>query len=146
MSTTYYVLTVLGAAMVGFSAVSVFLGVKYVVEPLAAYGIPRSWWPWLGTAKALGAAGLLAGLVVPAIGAAAGIALVLYFTGAVITVLRARWYAHVAAPLLYVAPVVGARALKFPACASPPAGRPGTAPTGRVARTTRPVVFRSGGH
>ena len=59
-----------------------FLRAKWVVRPLADYGVPQSWWPWLGTAKAAGAAGLLAGLLVPAIGVLAGICLVLYFTGA----------------------------------------------------------------
>jgi hypothetical protein len=111
MFTVYNAVTVLGALMIGFSAVSVFLGAKWVVEPLAAYGVPRSWWPWLGTAKAAGAAGLLAGLFVPAVGAAAAICLVLYFTGAVITVLRARWYSHVQWPLMYAAPAVASLVL-----------------------------------
>jgi hypothetical protein len=111
MSTTYVVVTVLAAAMVGFSAGSVFAHATWVVEPLAEYGVPRSWWPWLGAAKAAGALGLLVGLFVPVIGLIAGIGLVLYFTGAVITVLRARWYSHVPFPLLYVAPVIGSLAI-----------------------------------
>lgn len=73
--------------------------------------IPRSWWPWLGTAKAAGAVGLLAGLFVPVVGVIAGIGLVVYFAGAVITVVRARWYSHIPFPLIYVAPVVGSLAL-----------------------------------
>ncbi|MEU4688308.1 DoxX family protein [Actinoplanes sp. NPDC023714] len=101
----YVVVTVVAALWVGFSAVSVFLGARWVVEPLAAYGVPRSWWVWLGTAKALGAAGLLAGLLVPMIGVVAGIGLILYFLGAVITVLRARAWGHVVFPLLYLTPV-----------------------------------------
>ncbi|MQA95337.1 MAG: DoxX family protein [Streptosporangiales bacterium] len=72
---------------------------------LAEYGVPPSW-PWLGTAKAAGALGLLAGLFVPVIGVLAGIGLVLYFLGAVTTVLRARSYAHIPYPLLYLTPVV----------------------------------------
>ncbi|GAA1521322.1 DoxX family protein [Streptomyces albidochromogenes] len=105
------VVTVLAAVLVGFSAASVFLRAPWVVRPMADYGIPRSWLPWLGTAKAAGAAGLLAGLLVPAVGAAAGIALVLYFTGAVVAVVRARWYAHIPFPLVYAAPVVGSLVL-----------------------------------
>ncbi|WP_309113618.1 DoxX family protein [Saccharothrix sp.] len=108
MSTAYVVATILGAFLAGFSAVSVFAGAKWVVEPLAAYGVPRSWWTWLGVAKALGAIGLVAGLFVPAVGVAAAIGLVLYFTGAVITVLRAKSYGHVAFPLIYMAPAVAA--------------------------------------
>ncbi|MQA87095.1 MAG: DoxX family protein [Streptosporangiales bacterium] len=115
MSTAYLVVTVLASAWVGFSAALVFFRAKWVVQPLADYGVPRSWWPWLGTAKAAGAAGLLVGLFVPVIGVMAGIGLVLYFTGAVITVVRARWYSHIPFPLLYLAPVVGALALGFTA-------------------------------
>lgn len=106
MPSAYVIFVLLGAAMAAFSAGSVFVRAKWVVEPLAAYRVPRSWWPWLGTAKAAGAVGLLVGLAVPIIGTIAGIGLVLYFAGAVITVLRARWYSHVPFPLMYMAPVV----------------------------------------
>ncbi|MFC8132520.1 DoxX family protein [Streptomyces sp. NPDC057302] len=115
MSTAYVVVTVLAAVMVGFSAASVFLRAKWVVEPMADYGVPLSWLPLLGAAKAAGAAGLLVGLLVPAIGVAAGICLALYFAGAVVTVIRARWYAHIPFPLLYAAPVIGALTLGFAA-------------------------------
>jgi hypothetical protein len=111
MSTAHVVVTLLGAALAAFSAGSVFVGAAWVVGPLADYGVPRAWWPWLGTAKAAGAAGLLAGLAVPAIGVAAAIGLILYFTGAVITVLRARSYTHIPFPLIYAAPVVAGLAL-----------------------------------
>ncbi|MEV5981866.1 DoxX family protein [Streptomyces sp. NPDC052114] len=111
MSTTHVVVTVVAAAMTGFSAASVFLRAKWVTQPMADYGIPVSWLPWLGTAKAAGAAGLLVGLLVPAIGIAAGACLVLYFAGAVVAVVRARWYTHIPFPLVYAAPVVGALAL-----------------------------------
>ncbi|UOZ05290.1 DoxX family protein [Amycolatopsis sp. WQ 127309] len=111
MSTAHLIVSIAGAAMAGFSAFSVFTHAKWVVEPLAEYGVPRSWWPWLGVAKAAGAAGLIAGLAVPAIGVAAGIGLVLYFTGALVTVARAKSYAHLAFPLVYVAPVVASLAL-----------------------------------
>ena len=115
MSIAYVVITVLAAAMVGFSAASVFFRAKWVVDPLADYGVPRSWWPWLGAAKAAGAVGLLVGLYVPVIGVIAGICLVLYFAGAVVTVVRARSYSHIPFPLLYVAPVIGSLALAFAA-------------------------------
>ncbi|HEX9338294.1 MAG TPA: DoxX family protein [Pseudonocardiaceae bacterium] len=115
MSTAHIVVTVLAAAEVGFSAVSVFLRAQWVTRSLADYGVPRSWAPWLGTAKAAGAAGLLVGLLVPVIGVLAGICLVLYFTGAVITVVRAHWYSHIPYPLVFVAPVVAALVLGFAA-------------------------------
>ncbi|WP_037607866.1 DoxX family protein [Streptacidiphilus rugosus] len=111
MSTAYTAVTVVGAALAAFSAGSVLAGATWVTEPLTAYGVPRSWWTWLGAAKAAGALGLLIGLLVPLVGIAAGIGLVLYFTGAVITVVRARSYAHIPFPLIYLAPVVASLAL-----------------------------------
>jgi hypothetical protein len=106
------VVTLLGAAFVAFSAVSVFIRASWVAEPLTEYGVPRSWWPWLGTAKAAGALGLVAGLVVPGLGVAAGICLVLYFIGAEGTVLRARSYSHVPFPLIYLAVSASVLALR----------------------------------
>ncbi|MEV0156926.1 DoxX family protein [Micromonospora sp. NPDC050686] len=115
MSTAYTVVTVAAALWVGFSAACAFFRAPWVVGPLAEYGVPRSWWPWLGAAKAAGALGLLVGLFVPVIGVLAAVGLVIYFVGAVVTVVRARAYAHVPFPLLYLAPVVGALALGFAA-------------------------------
>ncbi|RKS08839.1 DoxX-like protein [Nocardiopsis sp. Huas11] len=103
--------TVLAAAFVGFSAVSVFIRAPWVTGPMADYGVPESWMLWLGTAKAVGAVGLVVGLFVPVIGLLATIGLCLYFTGAVVTVLRARSYTHIAFPLIYLAPVVAAAVL-----------------------------------
>ncbi|WP_043502428.1 DoxX family protein [Georgenia sp. SUBG003] len=111
MSTVYVVVTVFAALWVGFSAVSLLRGASWVTDSLTDYGVPRGWWRWLGAAKAAGALGLLIGLVVPAVGVAAAAGLVLYFTGAVITVVRARAYSHVPYPLLYLAPVVGSLAV-----------------------------------
>nr|BFE78445.1 hypothetical protein GCM10020093_010460 [Planobispora longispora] len=111
MSTTATVVTVLAALWVGFSAFSLLRRAEWVVKPLTDYGVPRSWWTWLGAAKAAGAAGLLVGLLVPAIGVLAGICLILYFAGAVITVLRARSYSTVVFPLLYMGPVIAALVL-----------------------------------
>ncbi|HEX3590395.1 MAG TPA: DoxX family protein [Pseudonocardiaceae bacterium] len=113
MSTVLIVVSLVGAAMVAFSAVSVFTHAEWVMKPLADYGVPSSWTPWLGAAKAAGAAGLVAGVFVPVIGVISGIALVLYFLGAVITVLRARWFSHIPFPLLYLAPVAASLALRF---------------------------------
>ena len=115
MSTAYSVVTILAAAMVGYSAAAVFFRARWVVQGLTDYSVPNSWWPWLGTAKAAGAAGLLVGLFVSVIGIMAEIGLVLYFAGAVVTVVRARWYSHIPYPLVFVAPVVAAMALRFAA-------------------------------
>ncbi|MGW5420138.1 DoxX family protein [Streptomyces sp. NPDC003943] len=111
MSTTATVVTAVAAFMAGFSGVSIFVRAKFVVEPLAEYGVPRSIWNLLGALKLAGAVGLLVGYVVPAIGIAAAIGLVLYFAGAVITVARARAYGHIPFPLIYMAPAVAVLAL-----------------------------------
>lgn len=108
MNTLTTVIVVLVAAWVGFSAYAVLTGKSWVVDNLADYGVPRRWWPWLGITKLLGTAGLVAGIWVPALGVAAAVGLVLYFAGAVATVLRARAYGHVVYPLLYLTPVVAA--------------------------------------
>ena len=108
MSTTATLVTVFAALWVGFSAFSVFTHKSWVVDNFVDYGVPRAAWPWLGTAKLLGAAGLIVGLWVPTIGVAAAAALVLYFVGAVITVLRAHAWSHVPFPLLYLAPAAAA--------------------------------------
>jgi hypothetical protein len=115
MSIAYVVVTILAAAWVGYSAASLLFRAKWVVQALTDYSVPHSWWPWLGTAKAAGAAGLLVGLFVPVIGAIAEIGLVLYFAGALVTVVRARWYSHIPYPLVYLAPVVASIALRFAA-------------------------------
>ncbi len=86
---------------------------------MADYSVPRSWWTWAGTAKAAGAAGLPAGLFVPAVGLLAGTGLVLYFAGAVVTVVRARRYSRIPFPLLYAAPVAGGR---WPVAGAPALG------------------------
>ncbi|NLG21856.1 MAG: DoxX family protein [Actinomycetales bacterium] len=111
MSTTATVVVIIAAAWVGFSAYSLFTHKAYVVDNLRDYGVPESWWPWLGTAKALGAVGLLVGLVLPAVGVAAAAGLVLYFTGAVIAIVRAGTYSHIPFPLLYLAPALAAGVL-----------------------------------
>ncbi|MFI1658981.1 DoxX family protein [Streptomyces sp. NPDC020472] len=111
MSTTAVVVTAVAAFMAGFSGVSVFAKAPFVVGPLAEYGVPRSIWNLLGAAKVAGALGLVVGFYVPVIGTLAAIGLVLYFAGAVITVIRAGAYGHVAFPLIYMAPAVAVLAL-----------------------------------
>ena len=100
----HIIVAVLAALWVGFSAYAILIRAPWVVEPLRAYGVPAAWWRWLGLAKAAGPAGLLVGLLVPGIGVLARIGLVVYFIGAVVTVLRARSYKTVIFPVLYLVP------------------------------------------
>lgn len=112
MSTACVIVTVGAALWVGFSATAVLSRAGWIAKALTDYGVAPSWWPWLGVAKALGAAGLLIGLAVPVVGSLAAVGLVLYFAGAVVTVVRARFYSHIPYPLVYLAPVVAAMVLR----------------------------------
>ncbi|MFJ3793346.1 DoxX family protein [Kitasatospora sp. NPDC090091] len=105
MSVAHVVLAVVSAVWVGFSGFSLARRAEFVTQPLVEYGVPRSWWTPLALAKLAGAAGLLVGLAIPAIGVAAAVGLILYFLGAVITNVRARSYKTVPFPLLYLVPV-----------------------------------------
>ena len=69
-----------------------------VVDAIGSLGVPLAWFPALAMAEAAGAVGLVIGLWVPALGIAAGIGVVLYFTGAVATHVRAH-DRELAAPL-----------------------------------------------
>ncbi|MDN3028886.1 DoxX family protein [Streptomyces sp. S.PB5] len=109
--TIHVIVTLLAAAMSGYSGAVVLTRADWIVKALTDYRVPQPWWPYLGTAKVSGAVGLVAGLFFPPLGIVAGAALVLYFTGAVITVARARWYTHIPFPLVYATPVVAALAL-----------------------------------
>ncbi|MGW6423301.1 DoxX family protein [Nocardia sp. NPDC055053] len=111
MNTAYVIVTVIAALWVGFSAFSLLRRAAFVVDPLVEYGVPQTWWTPLGLAKAAGSIGLIVGLWIPAIGIAAAIGLILYFAGAVVTVLRARSYKTVAFPLMYLLPVAVALGL-----------------------------------
>lgn len=112
MNTAHIIITVLTAAWVGFSAYATFTHASWVVDNFADYRIPTTWWPRLGAAKATGAVGLLVGLAIPALGVAATTGLVLYFLGALIAVVRAHAYGHIPYPLMYLAPIVLAAALR----------------------------------
>ncbi|MEU6350233.1 DoxX family protein [Streptomyces sp. NPDC047072] len=111
MTTAHTLTTLLAAAMAAYSGTVVLTRADWIVKALTDYAVPRAWWPYLGAAKLTGAAGLLIGLAVPPIGIAAAIGLVLYFTGAALTVVRARWYTHIPFPLLYAAPAIAALTL-----------------------------------
>jgi hypothetical protein len=82
MFTVYVIVTVLAAVVYGSAAVANLAGHSYPKAQADKLGVPYAWIPWLGTALGAGALGLLAGFVVPALGVAAGVGLVLYFVGA----------------------------------------------------------------
>jgi len=89
MHTAYLVITLVFGLMVSYSGVGKIrrdpLQVKVVHETV---GIPLKYFPQLAACEFAGAAGLVVGIWWPLIGIAAGIGLVLYFVGAVVSNLR----------------------------------------------------------
>ncbi|MFJ9577610.1 DoxX family protein [Streptomyces sp. NPDC101191] len=106
MFIAYAVVAALLALALAASAFLTFTRNPQVTGNMTKLGVPESWLPWLGTAKAAGALGLLAGLVVPALGAAAAVGLVLYFLGALISHVRAK--DHAVAPVVVLTLLSGA--------------------------------------
>jgi len=113
MSVALVVVTIAAAASnIGAAAVD-FLRVQWLLDNMTKYGVPLSWTNPLGLAKAACGAGLLVGLALPGIGLAAAIGLVLYFVGAVATVVRARWYSHVPFPTVMLVLAVAALVVRL---------------------------------
>lgn len=90
MFIAYLVVAVLLALLLLASGSLLLAKEKGVTTTMTELGVPLSWFPLLATAKFAGALGLLAGIVHRPLGIAASIGIVLYFTGAVITHLRAK--------------------------------------------------------
>jgi DoxX-like family len=85
-----------------WAAVADLAHAKFILANMNEVGVPRSWLPALGTLKLAGAVGLLLGpLGTPFIGVAATNGLVLFFTGALVTHLRARVFYNLAFPSGY---------------------------------------------
>ncbi|MEV0710017.1 MULTISPECIES: DoxX family protein [Nocardia] len=111
MSIAYIVVTVLAALAAAFAAGYDVVAADRVRETMLGYGLPLWSLAPLAVIKAVGALGLLAGLLYPGLGLAAAIGLVLYFVLAVATIVRARAYADIGYPLPYLALAAGSLAL-----------------------------------
>ncbi|MCV7259174.1 DoxX family protein [Mycobacterium shimoidei] len=98
MTIAYLVVTLVTVVVTAFVAVADYVPARFVLANSAEVGVPRSWLPMLGTLKLAGAVGLVAGLVLPAVGIAAAVGLVLFFIGAVVTHLRAGVLYNIAFP------------------------------------------------
>jgi DoxX-like family len=92
MFIAYLIVTILTAAANIFSATLDFIRYKQVSINMAKAGVPESWMTLLGILKGAAAAGLLVGIGVPLVGAAAALGLICFFVAALITHLRARDY------------------------------------------------------
>ncbi|GAB3500091.1 DoxX family protein [Amycolatopsis cihanbeyliensis] len=113
MFTLYLVVVLVTATGTLAAAVADFLRTEWILGNMRKYGLPKSWIHPLGAVKAAGALGLLAGFAVPALGIAAAAGLVLYFAGAMLTVARARWYAHLVYPGVFLLLATGSLALRL---------------------------------
>jgi hypothetical protein len=102
MRSAYLIVTIVAAIANIYAASADFKRPKWILLNMSKLGIAERWLPSLGWLKALGAIGLLAGIAIPAIGVAAAAGLVLFFVGAMITAMRARWYAHLPYPLVWM--------------------------------------------
>ena len=114
MFIAYIVVTTLAAAANFFSAAADFVRYKQVMVNMTRVGVPVSWMTPLGLLKAAGALGLLVGIVVPPIGIAAAVGLVLFFVGAIITHLRGRFYSFTL-PITFLTLAVAALGMRLTA-------------------------------
>lgn len=113
MFTAYVVVAAVTVAGNIAAATANFTRAGWILDNMNSYGVPRSWLPWLGLAKAAGAVGILVGFFVPPLGIAAAAGLVLFFVGAVITVLRARFFSHLQFPGTFLLLASGTLALQL---------------------------------
>lgn len=111
MFAAYVAVTVAAVAANVYAATADFIGPEWLVDNMTRLRVPQTWMFPLGALKAAGALGLLVGIWVPAIGVAAAVGLVLFFAGAIATVVRARWFAHYY-PAVWLALAAGSLALR----------------------------------
>jgi DoxX-like family len=104
MDIAYMIVATATIAMNAAIAIADFTRVQFVTANSAQLGVPTSWLPALGTLKVAGVVGLLVGLLwLPALAIAAATGLVLFYSGAVLTHIRARVYYNLAFPGTFLA-------------------------------------------
>jgi hypothetical protein len=108
----YIVVTVLAAVATGYAASNDFTRPGWLMENMKRLEVPGTWLNRLGVLKAAGALGLLGGLEIPTLGVVSALCLVLFFLGAVAVTLRARFYAHLPYPLMWLALITAALILR----------------------------------
>jgi len=85
----YTAITLIVAAMVAFSGIMKIRRDPQVVRVIhEIVGVPLSYFPALAALEFAGALGLVLGMVWPWVGVVAGVGLVLYFMGAIVSHLR----------------------------------------------------------
>lgn len=111
MSTAYVVVAVLTGAANGYAATVDFTRPAWLLSNMVEARVPQSWLFSLGALKAAGAIGVLVGIGVPVLGVAASAGLVLFFVGALVTHVRARYWA-IAPPVAFLLLAAGSLVLR----------------------------------
>ncbi len=138
MSSVYVVVVAITALANVAIAIADYARAGFVLANSAEVGVPRSWLPFLATAKLAGAAGLVLGLVAaPGLGVAAAVGLVAFYVGAVAAHLRARVFHNLAFPGLYLALATASLALALTNADGAPSAGCGRRPVGDAAVTRR---------
>jgi hypothetical protein len=92
MFIAYVAVTILTVAFNVFSATCDYIRYKPVLIAMEKAGVSEKWLYTFGVLKTAGVLGLLVGFFIPQIGTAAAMGLILFYTAAIITHLRARDY------------------------------------------------------
>jgi hypothetical protein len=109
----YLTISILFAAMVAFSGVGKMLRIPKVVHVICEIvGVPLQYLSVLAACELAGALGLVLGIWWPYLGVAAGIGLLLYFVGAVVSHLRVGDAKGVGPAAFLLALAAGALALR----------------------------------
>lgn len=112
MFAAYTIVAVITIAANAWAAAGDFAQARFVLATMAEVGVRRSWLAPLGVLKGAGAAGILIGLLgARPLGVAAAVGLVLFFTGALATHVRAGVFHNIAFPGAYFALAVASAAL-----------------------------------
>jgi hypothetical protein len=109
----YVAVAVLAAAMNAWAASLDFRRAEMAVDNAAKVEVPSSWLLPLGALKFAGAVGLVVGILVPLVGVAAGIGLVLFFVCAIFAHLRVGWYSTLPFPIMFLLFALVALALRL---------------------------------
>jgi DoxX-like family len=112
MFTAYVIITIVTILANAWATVADLVRARFVLANMSEVGVPQSWLPPLAALKTAGAAGLVLGLAgVWPVGIAAAAGLVLFFTGAIATHVRARVFHNIAFPGTYFALAIASAGL-----------------------------------
>ncbi len=113
MLSAYVAVGLLTAAANGTAATLDFLRPAWLIENMTRVGVPRRALFPLAVLKIAGALGLLIGIGVPRLGVAAAVGLVLFFLGAIAAHIRARDYASIPFPGVFLLLAIASLVLRI---------------------------------